>query len=61
MARESERFDPVARAREKQASREEDARALESGAKSRDQLRHENGVFAFRAVRVSLRGVKPLA
>jgi hypothetical protein len=41
------RFDPEQRAREKQASRDEDARALASGEKSREQLRRENGAFAF--------------
>ena len=48
------------RASEKQTSREEDARALASGEKSREQLRRENGHFAFASVRVSLRGAKPL-
>lgn len=42
----SDRFDPRERAREKQASRDSDARDLASGAKSREQLRRENGVFA---------------
>jgi len=35
------------RAREKQESREADRRALESGEKSREDLRAENGAFAF--------------
>lgn len=35
-------YDPADRAAEKQRSRDEDARALASGAKSRDQLRREN-------------------
>ena len=48
------------RAREKQNSREDDARALSSGEKSREQLQHENGHFAFANVRVTLRGAKPL-
>jgi hypothetical protein len=34
------------RAREKQDSREADRRALESGEKSREDLRAENGVFS---------------
>jgi hypothetical protein len=34
------------RAAEKQASRDADARALASGAKSREQLRHENSMFS---------------
>lgn len=40
-------FDPAQRAHEKAAAREEDARALASGEKSQDQLRAENGAFAF--------------
>jgi hypothetical protein len=60
MAQDPERLDPAERAREKQLSREKDARALASGAKSRAQLRRENGLFAFPKVRVSLRGAKPL-
>ena len=48
------------RAREKQRSREEDARALASGEKSREDLRRENGHFVFPNVRVSARGSKPL-
>lgn len=35
-------YDPQERAREKQASREEDARALASGEKTHTQLWHEN-------------------
>jgi hypothetical protein len=58
--RELEHLDPVERAREKQRSRDEDARALASGEKSPDELRRENGHFAFPHVRVSLRGAKPL-
>ena len=53
-------LDQVARAREKQVSRDEDDRALASGEKSREQLQRENGHFVFPHVRVSLRGVKPL-
>jgi len=60
MARELERFDPKERAREKQLSREEDARALASGEKSREQLQRENGHFVFPNVRISARGAKPL-
>jgi hypothetical protein len=52
--------DEAKRAREKQISRDEDARALASGEKSREQLRRENGHFVFASVRVSLRGAKPL-
>jgi len=39
-------FDPVARAVEKQRSRDEDARALASGEKSLEELQHENGAMA---------------
>lgn len=60
MAQHPDRLDPAERAREKQESRDADARALASGAKSAAQLRRENGVFAFRNVRVSVRGAKPL-
>jgi hypothetical protein len=60
MSREPESLDPKERSREKQRSRDEDARALASGQKSRDELRRENGHFAFPLVRVSLRGAKPL-
>jgi hypothetical protein len=60
MVQDREPFDPDDRAREKQISREEDARALSSGAKSPAQVRRENGVFAFPNVRVSLRGAKSL-
>jgi len=52
--------DDAKRAREKQISRDDDARALASGEKSREQLRRENGHFAFASVRMSLRGAKPL-
>ncbi len=57
---DNEPFDPKARAREKQRSREDDARALASGAKTREQLRKENGLVLARNVRISLRGTKPL-
>jgi len=56
----SERFDPEERAREKQRSRDEDARALASGEKTREPLRKENGLVLARHVRISLRGTKPL-
>jgi hypothetical protein len=46
MRREAEAFDPAERAAEKQASRDDDARALASGAKSREQLRRENSMFS---------------
>jgi hypothetical protein len=40
-------YDPIARAAEKQASRDADAAALASGEKTVEQLRKENGAFAF--------------
>lgn len=40
-------FDRGQRAAEKQASRDEDARSLASGEKSRADLRRENGALAF--------------
>jgi hypothetical protein len=48
------------RAREKAASREADARALASGAKSREQLRAENSAFGFprERVRIDFAGVR---
>ncbi|HVK83605.1 MAG TPA: hypothetical protein VM513_05830 [Kofleriaceae bacterium] len=50
----SEVLDPAARAREKAASREEDARALASGEKSRKQLQAENACFAFPRDRIRI-------
>lgn len=45
----------------KQASRDADAHALASGAKTREQLRRENSIFApFKNVRVRIEGAKPL-
>jgi len=45
-------------ARAKQAAREADERALESGEKSRDDLRRENGYFAFPRARLDLASAK---
>jgi len=42
----------------KQASRDEDERALAGGEKSREELRRENSIFAPAEVRVELRGLK---
>ena len=39
-------FDPAERAAEKARSRAEDERALATGAKTREQLRRENSMFA---------------
>jgi len=60
MSKQLDHLEPIERAREKQESRDVDDRALASGQKSRDDLRRENGHFAFRRVRISLRGAKPL-
>jgi hypothetical protein len=54
-------FDPHARAEEKQRSREEDRLALERGDKTLDELRRENGLFAFPHVRIDLDGAESLA
>lgn len=43
-----------ARAQEKEASRDADARDLSSGARSQDQVRRENGAFAFPPERIRL-------
>ncbi len=40
------------RRQEKQASRDQDQADLESGAKTPEQLRRENGKFAFKNVRI---------
>jgi len=60
MVKDPERFDSKERAREKQISRDEDARALASGEKSHADLRRENGHFVFPRVHVSFRGAKSL-
>ncbi len=49
------------RAAEKQASRDADVEALASGQKSTEQLRAENGHFAFERVRMRLDLVESLA
>lgn len=38
-------YDPAERAREKQASRDEDARRLAAGEVTREELAQENGLF----------------
>ena len=54
-------FDPIARAAEKQRSREEDELALLCGDKTREQLRKENGLFAFEHVLIDLDAAEELA
>jgi hypothetical protein len=49
---EIQRYSPAERAQEKQASREEDRRALENGEKSPDDIRQENAHFAFPRSRI---------
>jgi len=46
--------DPAERAREKAASRDEDARAIAAGEKSPSQVRRENASFAFSNVRLQI-------
>lgn len=46
------KFCPKQRAKEKQASRDQDAADLASGAKTYEQLRAENGKFAFKNTRI---------
>ena len=53
-------LDADERAAAKQESRDDDARALASGEKSLDQLRAENGLFAFPNAKIDLSRVKPL-
>lgn len=58
---EDNSFDPRARAEEKRRSREEDRLALAHGEKSTEDLRRENGLFAFSHVRIDLDGAESLA
>ena len=48
MSDEDQFYDPAERAAEKARSREQDELDLASGAKTHEQLRRENGQFAFR-------------
>jgi hypothetical protein len=50
----SEVLDPAERAREKAASRAEDARALAAGEKTRQDLEADNAAFAFPPERVRI-------
>ncbi len=54
MAHDENKFGQQARAREKQRSRDNDDRALATGEKTREQLRRENGYFAFPNVRIHI-------
>jgi hypothetical protein len=57
----SHSYDPKKRAEEKERSREHDARALASGEKSAEQLRRENGRFAFPSIRINYLAAKSLS
>lgn len=48
----SQIYDPAERAREKQASRDQDVADLASGKKTREQLRRENGMLYGLTLRV---------
>ena len=54
-------FEPNERAQEKQLSRERDEHDLASGAKSRDQLRAENGHFSRLSIRPNFGAAKALS
>jgi hypothetical protein len=54
MNRNLDNFDQEQRDREKQASREEDALAIESGRMSREEMAAENGAFSFPRERVRI-------
>ena len=54
-------YDPAERAREKQASRDQDAADLASGAKTHEHLHAENAALAGLRVRVNFAGAKRLA
>jgi hypothetical protein len=54
-------YDPAERAAAKQASRDADEQALESGEKTREQLRRENGHFSSLRLRVNMAGAIRLA
>jgi hypothetical protein len=62
MQSKDDQFDPVVRARQKQASRVEDERDLSSGRKSAEELQLENEHFAplVRSARVDLSASRSL-
>ena len=53
-------FNSQERAVEKQLSRELDTQALKSGLKTRDELRKENGAFAFPNAKIDFDSCKKL-
>jgi hypothetical protein len=60
MSKNPSTYDPEQRAEEKRRSRVADANALASGEKTRDDLRRENGHFAFPNARIRWDLVKSL-
>ena len=60
MTQRATTYDPRQRRDEKEASRREDAKALSSGKKTRDELRAENGAFSFPTVRIRPGAAKSL-
>lgn len=60
MHRPVEQIDFETRAREKQRSRNDDAERLARGEITREQLRRENGHFAFPEAVINFRSAKPL-
>ena len=55
-----ESYDPAERAREKQASREQNEQEVLSGQKSREQIHRENAHFSTLKIRVNFAGAKSL-
>jgi hypothetical protein len=60
MSEKPNSYDPEQRAEEKRRSRAADASAVASGEKTRDDLRRENGSFAFPNARIRWDLVKAL-
>lgn len=54
-------YDPARRAREKQASRDDDQRAIATGEKTAEEVRQENARFVFPWVRLDFSATKRLA
>ena len=59
--RSSDFYDPAERAREKQASRDQDEADLASGRKTREQLRLENSITIGVPLQMDLAGSKRLS
>ena len=56
-----EKYDVAASAKEKRIARERDRQDLADGNKTRDDLRRENGAFAFPSVQLDLDSAKSLS